>query len=305
MLLAKGYRVVGFARRPEKSSAELSQVELFSADLNDEKRIQALCKGASAIIHLAALSSPWGRTEDFYRINVDGTRSIVEAAKLANVDRFIHVSTPSLYFNYTDRFYVSESDPLPAKSVNPYAATKKLAEEIVDQASSLSRITIRPRAIFGPHDQALLPRLLKTCQEKGIPCFTPKSPIVDVTYVENAAHALCLALEASDRCSGEKYNITNGEPILLWDLLERLLLNLSIPRRRREIPYRLAYGAAWLSEKIAKLTRKEPSLTRYGVGVMSFSQTLSIEKARKELNYIPPITLDEGIRRYVRWYQTA
>lgn len=302
-LVEKGYRVRGFARKLDRAPRH-SSIELVQADLLDSEKMEEICSGCIGVIHLAALSSPWGNFRDFYQINVEGTRSLLRAAEGAQVKRFVHVSTPSLYFDYSDRFDISEASALPRKSVNAYSATKRLAEQVVD-GSLIETITVRPRAIFGPHDQALLPRLLKVCEERGIPCFRNQSPWVDVTYVDNVAHALCLALEAPSSCAGEKYNITNGEPIELWTLLDRLLKKLSIPSRFWKVPYPIAMSAAWMSEQMSKLTGKEPLLTRYAVGVMSHSQTLSIEKAKKELKYSPIITLEEGIQRYVRWHQTA
>jgi nucleoside-diphosphate-sugar epimerase len=267
--------------------------------------MRSICADATGVVHLAALSAPWGKYADFFRVNVQGTQSLIRAGTHVKLKRFIHVSTPSIYFDYRDRFDIAEEDALPKTSINAYAATKKMAEEAVDLAYSngLPAITLRPRAIFGPHDKTLFPRVLKVCQEGGMPCFRKNSPLVDITYVDNVAHALWLAINAPTTCLGQKYNITNGEPEPLQNILERLFAQLSIPLKSRRIPYSLAYTAAWLSELKGRLTGKEPTLTRYGIGVMVYSQTLSIEKAKKELQYQPIISLDEGIKRYVDWIQ--
>ncbi len=307
-LAKKGIQVLGFARRIDHVKELLSHplIQLQTADLNDEALIRSICSDADGVVHLAALSAPWGKYADFFHVNVEGTKSIIRAASHSKIKRFVHVSTPSIYFDYRDRLDIAEGDALPSSSVNAYAATKKMAEEAVDLAFSegLPSITIRPRAIFGPHDKTLFPRVLKACQEGGIPSFRKKSPIVDITYVDNVAHALWLAINAPSSCLGQKYNITNGEPALLGSILELLFAELSIPLKTRRIPYPLAYSTAWLSELKSRLTGKEPLLTRYGVGVMAYSQTLSIEKAKRELNYHPIISLNEGIKRYVDWLQT-
>jgi nucleoside-diphosphate-sugar epimerase len=305
LLAEKGIGVLGFARRidPVKEILSHPLIQLRSVDINDEVLMREICSHAEGVIHLAALSAPWGKYADFFRVNVEGTQSMIRAASHSKIKRFVHVSTPSLYFNYHDRLDISETDALPLSSVNAYAATKKMAEEAVDLAFSegLPAITLRPRAIFGPHDKTLFPRVLKACQEGGIPTFRKKSPLVDVTYVDNVAHAVCLALNAPASCLGQKYNITNGEPALLENILELLFAQLSLPLRTRRIPYFIAYSIALLSELKGRLTGKEPLLTRYGVGVMNYSQTLSIEKAKQELNYQPIISINEGIKRYVDW----
>jgi nucleoside-diphosphate-sugar epimerase len=307
MLAQKGIPVLGFARRIDSVKELLSHplIQLQTADINDEVTMRSICSDATAIVHLAALSAPWGKYEDFYHINVEGTASILRAASDSNIKRFVHVSTPSIYFDYRDRLDISEQESLPIGFVNAYASTKKMAEEVVDLAFSrgLPTITLRPRAIFGPHDKTLFPRVLKACREKGVPTFRKRSPVVDITYVDNVAHALWLAITSEESCLGQKYNITNGEPAPLQGILELLFTELSIPFKTWLIPYSLAYSAAYFFEIKSCLTEKEPLLTRYGIGVMAYSQTLSIEKAKKELNYQPLISLNEGITRYVKWLQ--
>lgn len=304
-LAKKGIRIVGFARNIDKVRHVLSHplIELKSADLNDQRLMHSICKDAEIVIHLAALSAPWGAYEDFYKVNVKGTESLIQAASHSRLKRFIHISTPSIYFDFRDRLKISEEEPLPLRSVNAYSETKKIAEKVVDNAG-IPTITLRPRAIFGPHDQTLFPRVLKACQSKGIPCFRQGSPIIDITYVDNLSYAIWLAMESPDSCLGQKYNITNGEPRALIDILDPLLNKLNLNVSQRYIPYALAYMLASLSELQSKMTRKEPIFTRYGLGVLSFSQTLSIEKAKQELNYQPIISLNEGIDRYVKWLQT-
>lgn len=302
-----GIPVLGFARRIDSLENILCHplIQILAADLNDESMMHSICSKGDVIVHLAALSAPWGRYADFYRINVEGTKSIIRAAKEAKIKRFIHISTPSIYFDYRDRKDILEGDDLPKKSVNAYATTKKMAEEVVDFAFSegIPCITLRPRAVFGPHDKTLFPRVLKACQEGGVPAFSRESPIVDITYVDNVAHAIWLAINAPSSCLGQKYNITNDEPTSLESIFNQVFDELSIPFKTRRIPYPLAYFAATLSEVKAYLTRKEPSLTRYGVGVLTYTQTLSIEKAKKELNYSPIISLNQGIKRYANWLQ--
>lgn len=303
MLHQKGIQVSGFARNVEKARALLDEsIELTSMDLLDRSSLRALLEEADSVVHLAALSSLWGKKADFYRVNVEGTEAIVEAAFSAKVKRFVHISTPSLYFDFKDQINILETTPFTNRFVNFYVETKKKAEEIIDHAK-ISCLTIRPRGIFGPHDRSIIPRLLKTCSKKGVPRFTRKSPIVDVTYVDNVSHAIYLCLKAPESFSGQKYNITNGESKNLWDLLSTLLKRLSFPSRFWNFPYPLAYASAALAEQLS--LGKEPVLTRYAVGLMAFSQTLCIEKAKKELEYTPIVSLQEGIDRYVEWHQTT
>src|SRR5690606_10071114 len=93
-------------------------IQLQSADLRDVSLIRSICSDAEGVIHLAALSAPWGKYADFFHVNVEGTQSIIRAASHAKIKRFVHVSTPSIYFDYRDRFDIAEGDPLPSSMVN-------------------------------------------------------------------------------------------------------------------------------------------------------------------------------------------
>ena len=134
----------------------------------DRERVLQVCKDKDYIFHSGALSSPWGKYEDFYNANVLGTKHIIEGSQKYGIKRLIHVSTPSIYFYYDERQNVVENAKLPDTFVNHYATTKYMAEQAIDQAftQGLPVITIRPRALFGPGDNAILPRLIKVC-EKG------------------------------------------------------------------------------------------------------------------------------------------
>ncbi len=305
LLLQKGYQVTGFARNLSKVTDVLNHpnLKLVKADLNDSVAMKDLAREASFIFHLAALSKPWGPYKEFYEINVKGTQSLLQAAS-HNLKRFIHVSTPSLYFDNKNQLNIQEDDPLPKKCVNYYAQTKLEAEKVVLN-SGIPSIILRPRAVFGPYDTTLFPRLIKVCQNQGLPLFKNRSPIIDVTYVENVAHALWLAMIAPDNCLHKAYNITNQEPLSFIDLVDELLKKLSITIKTKHIPYPIAYTIAYLLELKSHLTKKEPLLTRYSVALMSFDQTLSAKKAQDELNYYPIITINEGIERYVRWLKNT
>lgn len=308
-LLKMGYKVSGLGRN-EKIGQQLEQqgMTFIRGDLADEQVVVSACENIDYVFHCGALSSPWGKYEDFYASNVLGTKHVIEGCIKHNVKRLIHVSTPSLYFHYDDKENVKESDPLPKKFVNHYAETKFLAEQLIDEAfeKGLALITIRPRAIFGPGDNAIIPRLIKTNEEKFIPLINGGRNLLDLTYVENVVDALLLCMTSPENTLGQKYNITNDEQWPFIELLTEAFQALNLPFRSKKMPYqfmfRLASFLEWFAIRFQK--GKEPFLTKYTVSVLSKTQTLSIEKAKKELGYRPNITVKEGIRLYAQWYKT-
>ena len=305
-LLRSGHEVTALGRN-EIVGKELVKlgIPFLKADLADEAAITKACRDQDYVFHCGALSSPWGRCQDFYNSNVLGTKHVVLGCRRHKVRRMIHVSTPSIYMEWRDRQDISEKEVLPARGINGYAETKGAAEKIVDDAwqEGLPVITIRPRGIFGPGDQTIFPRLIRVNDSKGIPHFG-KDVMVDVTYIENVVDALLLCMSAPETSLGKKYNITNGEPMLLETLFVTLFKKLNYPLRFRQVPFSLAYWAAALAELYATLPwAGEPEITRYGVGILYYSQTLDITAARHELGYHPRISISEGIGQFADWWR--
>lgn len=302
LLRDRGYDVMGFARNKGES---LEGVKILQGDIRCRRSVFDLLKGADGVIHCAALSSPWGKYDAFYETNVCGTKHLLDAAAFCGVKKFIHVSTPSLYYSFQDCWNVTEESPLANRFANSYVQTKFLSEELVDAhtASGLHCVTLRPKGIFGPGDQVLLPRLIKALEKGGIPRFKKEGVWVDITYVDNAAESLVLALERGEK--GAKYNITNGEPWELYTLFATLAKFGGLRMKVREIPYGVAMTLARGAEWFSKITKKEPTFTPYTIGVLAHSQTYNINKARNELGYLPKISIEEGLKRYGNWWRES
>ena len=264
--------------------------------------------GVDYVVHCAALSSPWGRYNDFYSANVEVTKNILEASVNNHVKKFVFISTPSIYFNFHDRFLVKESDPLPGKPVNYYAATKLLAEKHVLNANGnrIKTLALRPRAIVGAGDTVIFPRLLRAYHAGGLKIIGNGTNRCDLTCAGNVVEAIACSFNAGDEAFGRAFNISDGSPVILWQTINHLLHELELEPITKKIPESLAYFAARLIELKHKLLldTSEPAITRYGLGALSKSLTMDISSARKYLNYQPIQTTEEGIKEFVEWYRS-
>jgi nucleoside-diphosphate-sugar epimerase len=166
----------------------------------------------------------------------------------------------------------------------------------VNAATDLPAVILRPKAIFGPGDHALLPRLIAAARAGRLPQIGDGQNRVDLTYVENVVHAVLLALD-SEVAIGKTYTITNDEHPLLWEVIRDVLTRLGLSTRLRRIPLSLAFIAATLMEWGAAFTRQEPWLTRYSVGLLARTQTYDISAAKRDLGYAPRVTVAEGLDR--------
>ena len=301
-LARQGWRVTATGRNETAGRALiLDGIPFRRVSLEHAAEAAGLCDGQDAIVHCAALSSPWGNRRDFQAANVRATENILRQAHAAHVERFVHISTSSIYFDFRHQYNLTEDSALPVRQVNAYADTKLAAERLVLAAgdAGLPVVVLRPRAIFGPGDTTIFPRLLRAAKRGWLPIIDDGSNVADLTYIDNVAAAVACALDAPAHCLGQTFNITDGQPVVLWEFIAVLLASLGLPAPPRRLPVRAALGLAALSEGIGRLRHREPALTRYGVGVLAFSQTFDISKARTLLGYHPQISTDEGARRLV------
>lgn len=255
-----------------------------------------------AVIHCAALSTPWGPWRAFREANVDGTAHVVEFARRNRVRRIVHVSSPSVYAAARDRVDISEDDVDQDNRLNGYIRSKIAAERLLAAAQRSGAIDelvmIRPRGLIGVGDPSLVPRLLAVHARTGVPLFDGGRNLIDVTAVENVATALRLALDRGDPAGGV-YNITNGEPQEFRALLTALLRQLGEAPRFRPMSRRAAWVLAAALEGIctAMPGRPEPPLTRYTLSTIAYSQTLDITRAREQLGYAPEVPLSDALSR--------
>jgi nucleoside-diphosphate-sugar epimerase len=258
---------------------------------------------ADVVVHCAALSTPWGSCMDFHNANVASTAEVLAACNDRQVKRLVHISTPSLYFDFQDRLNIREDMVLPSP-VNEYARTKAAAEDLVRAEPPPETVILRPRALFGPWDQTLMPRLLRVMQRGPLPIMRGGNIQLDLTYIDNVVDAVYLAATKPLPRSPVTYNVSNGEPQSLLGLLETLAREFAIPLRTRRLPWPIVKLAATGLEMAARLGNgKEPLLTRYSAGVLAFSQTLDISALRNEMGYQPGVSIDDGIRRHATWWR--
>lgn len=304
-LRAEGWEVTGAGRNKEAGGILTNLgIRFLPLDLENAEAVKSACGGQDFVFHSAALSSPWGRREDFLKANVEATANVVAGCEHRGVRRLIHVSTPSIYFEERDRFDLTESSAPATHPVNEYARSKLMGEAIVD-AAKIETVTLRPRAIFGPGDTTLFPRLLRVAGRKGFPLIGDGDPLVEVTYIENVVDAL-IAASQTPEAAGRKYNLTNGEPWPREKLLREIFQAVGQPWKPRRVSIRAARWTATALEAASKtltLGRWEPPLTRYSAGVLAYSQTFDLSAARRDLGYAPRVSVAAGIEAFAQWWR--
>jgi nucleoside-diphosphate-sugar epimerase/glyoxylase-like metal-dependent hydrolase (beta-lactamase superfamily II) len=297
-----GHVVTGTGRNRYRAGRVRGEAVCWQeADVCDAAAIRRLCTGKDLVYHTAALSTPWAPAQLLREVNVGGTRNVVEACLAHGVKRLVHVSSTAIFFQYRDRLLVRDDEPWPHRFCCPYAASKAQAERVVRGGveRGLNAVIVRARAVFGPGDNAILPRLLRAAADRRLRQVGAGRNITDLTYVDNLIYALALA--ADQGCAGVACTVTNEQPVELWEVVRRIVreLGLSLPPRR--IPYAVARGTAGLLEFVhhALSGRGEPAMTRYVAGLLAKSQTFDPATARRHLNYHALVPVGEGVRRTI------
>lgn len=297
-LAARGLSVTAHGR----SAARLDfgpDVRVCQGDLANLPLLTEAAADCDAVVHCAALSAPWGDPREFVATNVAGTSNLLTAALAAGVRRLVHISSPAVIFDGRDQHHLRDDAPYPPSFSSHYARSKQLAEELVFAAdASMETVILRPKAIYGDGDRALVPRLLRAARNGRLPQIGNGANVVDVTHVDDVVQSIECALDTTDGVGGT-FLITGGEHVPLWAMIRELLegVGLRYPTRRIALPVALA--AATAMETLAAITRREPALTRYSALILARTQTYDIARARMLLGYAPRVTAEVGLARTI------
>lgn len=304
-----GVQVTSYCRRayPKLEAMGVDQVQ---GDIQDKALVRQACKGKDIVFHTAAKTGIWGDYSDYYSTNVTGTENVLSACIEEGVACLVHTSSPSVVFDGTDMEGVDESAPYPARYAAHYPKTKALAEQAVRSAAEkgIKAVILRPHLIWGPEDTALVPRII--ARANRLVRVGAGKNLVDTVYIENAADAHIRAAESllnNPQLSGRVYFISQGEPIPLWEMIDRILEAAGLPGVKRSIPCWAGWTVGAVMEGVYSLLRlrKEPRMTRFLALELAKAHWFDISAAKRDLGHRPEITTAEGLRRLKEWLEKS
>jgi nucleoside-diphosphate-sugar epimerase len=212
---------------------------------------------------------------------------MLDAAKAAEVKRFIHIGTEAALFHGQHLRNADETYPLALNSPYPYSSTKAKAEQLVREtnAPGFETIVLRPRFIWGPGDTTLLPTIVAMARSWAWSWINHGRAMTSTTHIDNLVHAIELAL--TEGRAGEAYFVLDDGVRPMHEMPER------------SIPAWAAEAAGALCETLWRTLplKSQPPLTRISAMILSRDAILRDDKARAEMGYRPVISVEDGMRR--------
>lgn len=284
MLASRGLDVVASGRNRDAGRALAGpRVRFVPLDLVGGD-VEALVAGARIVVHLAARSSPWGPHAAFHADNVVATARLLDAAARAGAERFVHASTPAIFSERRHRLGLRSGSSPAARPVSDYARTKLEAERIVAAERRMATMVLRPSAVLGPDDKAILPRLMRVLSKGVLPVGNDGRALFHPTDVRDAADAFAAAALGSSRGSA---NVAGREPIGIVEMATALAERLGMGVRILRMPEPALHALAAASELAGKASGREPPLTRYSVASLSWSRSFDLAETEKLLGWSP------------------
>jgi len=302
VLLERGYRVRALVR--PGSRVDVLDVECVTGDLRDPASLQRAVAGCGLLFHVAADYRLWAKdTGELYRSNVDGTRNLLQAAKIAGLDRVVYTSTVGCIGIPPGGLGDEQSPVSLGDMAGDYKRSKFLAEQVALEFAQggLPVVIVNPTAPVGDHDVKPTPtgKIVLDFLNGDMPAFIDTG--LNVVDVRDTAEGHWQACERG--VSGERY-ILGSENLTLAQILQKLahLTGRKAPGIR--LPYLVAYCAGACSTAWAEISGKPPRVPLDAVRMAKKKMWVTHDKAKRELGF-NPAPAEQALSRAVEWFSST
>ncbi|MDP3730030.1 MAG: NAD-dependent epimerase/dehydratase family protein [Candidatus Omnitrophota bacterium] len=303
-LIKNGEEVIALVRKTSNTKFLSGLgVKFAYGDINDPGSVKRAMQGIDIVYHSAALADEWISPKEAYRVNVEGTKNILDAAMEAKVKRFVFIS--SLAVLGMKDHHGTPADAPYHKTGDSYIDTKIDSERLVMdyyRKYGLPVTVVRPGFVFGPRDNKLIPRLSDRLGKKQFMFVGSGKNKINAVYIENLTDAI-ISAGLSEKAVGQKYNVTNDSGMTLEALVLSIVDIWKFERPKKHIPKFMAYLVCNVLTAMARLAKaKEPPyITRTRIKFLSLNLDFDIDKTKKDLGYSPRVSIEEGLRRTKDW----
>ncbi len=302
-LLERGFEVSILLRRTSDTrfiDEELDRVRVTYGGLRSAESLREAVDGAEAVVHCAAKTKAL-RREEYYAVNAEGTRNLVEAcnASGAPLRRFVLVSSLSVSGPGTPADPARE-DRRP-RPVSDYGRSKMLAERWVRRRCRAPHSIVRPGAVYGPRDRDFL-LVFQTLLRGIVPLVNGGRQMVSLIYVRDVVRGILAALDC-DAASGGTYHLAHPAPCSQRELQRRIADAMGVRPVPVLVPHVLLYPVCAVQEAAARLTGRPSILNVQKVAEYAApGWVCATDRAADDLGFVAETPLDEGLRLTLDWY---
>ena len=296
----------GLTRDPS-AAASVPGVQWQRGALEDPSSLAAATRGIDVLFHVGGMVGHYGIRAAYLRANVEGTRSLLAAARVNGVGAFIFTSTPSVIADGTDHFGVNEDHAYSPRFASPYPESKALSEQLVlaahgDARGGMRTVVVRPHMIWGPGRSQWVQGMLRRARRNALWRIGHGRNRIGMTFLDDCIEAhLCAAraLLADATVGGVPYFVHGGEPVVFWDWVAELVRACGLRPIRGEVPASVAMAIAHLCDAGVILSRGRwhAPVSAYLISELTTDHYSDITRARERLGYRPAVTIGEGIAR--------
>ncbi len=277
---------------------ERRNVTYVAADITRPDSLKGTLDGVDTVFHLAGIIHP-KTIRELHAINTEGTKNLLAEAVRAGVKRFVFISSNSVAGVSAPGHLFTEEDPY-----NPYlnyGLSKVLGEKMLIDAAAAGKIEFtifRFCWFYGPDQPHRQTRFFKMIQKGNPLIFGDGTNVRSMSYVDNSIQALLLA-EDNPKAANQIFWVADERPYSTLEIYETVAKLLGVTLNPRHLP-KIVSSICYLIDGI--LQKVGLYIKEFHVaGEMNKNIACSIEKAKRELGYIPAISLEEGMRRSIEW----
>src|SRR3954471_18593037 len=302
-LLEEGHEVVALDYKEGLQCDTLRKMgaEVVIGSVTDRLAVERSVRGAEFVFHLAAAFRELNVPDSFYdEVNVEGTRIVLDAARQAGVRKFVYCSTCGVHGNVE---HPPADEDAPIRPADYYQRTKYEAEPLVKrEAGEMEVVILRPAAIYGPGDPERFFMIFKRVAKGTFPMFGSGRTLYHPLYIDNLVDAFLLCMPAGAGNSRE-YLIADERYYPIEEIVRSVARALEVPVRIPHYPVWPVVAVGHVVEKICKPIGVIPPIFPRRVDWYRQNRAFSIDRAKRELGYVPRVELEEGLRRTGAWYR--
>jgi len=277
-------------------------VQCVEGDITVAESIKDAVRDCNTILHLAAQLGEWNVPEEYYfKVNVEGTRSILKACAKTGVKNFIYCSTPGVL----GKGHRAAKEDMPYNPGDSYEWSKCEAEKLVLDFTArygFRSTIVRPDFVYGPGDFRRI-KLYLGIKSGTVFLIGKGDAILHPTYVDDVARGIIEILYKNSTASGV-FNLAGPRAITMKEYFESIAEALDVRMSSFRVPKTLALGVAVFLEGYSRLRGTDPPLTRNRVRFLTTDHASDISKTARELGIYPRVEFTDGIKETISWCRT-